>query len=153
VTLWQMVAGQLPHWAEEQAHHHHHHHVTPQDGDAQQQGAGTGSQDSGSSGHCDDDDLVLPLEPAAVHLHTTPKDLQFPENFSKVSSNQTANCQQSFHWSGVQRLHWCTATTLPALHHMRHHQCAFVIVQAQSALCSTAHTLLRFCHCPMLRKA
>jgi hypothetical protein len=94
-----MVAGQLPHWAEQQAHHHHHHHLhTLQDAEAQQQSAGTGSQDSGSSEHCDDDDLVLPLEPAAVHLHTTPKDLQFPENFSKVSRKLRATCCPTLDW-------------------------------------------------------
>jgi hypothetical protein len=95
-----MVAGHLPAWAEEQQHHHHHHHIhqhnhkRSQQEQQQQQAAGAAAgqeQDaaavsSSSSGlQSSEDSLVLPLEPAATHCHTTPKDLQFPPQFSKVS--------------------------------------------------------------------
>lgn len=90
VTLWQMVAGNLPAWAEEQQHHHHHHHIHGRSQQEQQQGAGSaaGQEQGAASSSCSqssDDSLVLPLEPAATHCHTTPKDLQFPPQFSKVS--------------------------------------------------------------------
>lgn len=90
VTLWQMVAGNLPAWAEEQQHHHHHHHIHGRSQQEQQQGTGSAArqeQDAASSScsQSSDDSLVLPLEPAATHCHTTPKDLQFPPQFSKVS--------------------------------------------------------------------
>jgi hypothetical protein len=93
-----MVAGDLPAWAEEQQHHHHHHHHYHVHRSAKQQqeqhnGAAVDAR-PGQQGGCSSssqysgDDLVLPLEPAAMHRHTTPKDLKFPEKFSKVGSGR-----------------------------------------------------------------
>jgi hypothetical protein len=92
-----MVAGDLPAWAEEQQHHHHHHHHHAHHSARQQQEQqdGAAADGAGQQGGCSsssnysDDDLVLPLEPAAMHHHTTPKDLKFPEEFSKVSCDKS----------------------------------------------------------------
>jgi hypothetical protein len=78
VTLWQMVAGSLPDWAEAQTHHNHNH-------TAQQQ------QQESPAGHTTEEALMLPLEPATA-CHTTPQDLQFPDTFSQVRTAQHLSC-------------------------------------------------------------
>lgn len=72
VTLWQMVAGSLPDWAEAQTHHNTTH-------TAQQ-------QQELAAVHTTEEALMLPLEPATA-CHTTPQDLQFPDTFSQVGTS------------------------------------------------------------------
>jgi len=71
-----MVAGSLPDWAEQQTHHHAQHAGEQQEA-GQQQGLGQHTDES----------IMLPLEPATA-THTTPRDLEFPPQFSKVLQTQ-----------------------------------------------------------------
>lgn len=78
VTLWQMVAGSLPAWADVQQQQHKHPQQpsakdSTHDNDSLQQGCSNVQQD-----------LVLPLQPPVSH-HATPKELHFPGHFSQVS--------------------------------------------------------------------
>jgi hypothetical protein len=73
VTLWQMVAGSLPDWAEAQTHHNTNHSTQQQ------------QQQDLHAVHSTEEALMLPLEPASA-CHTTPQDLQFPDSFSQVGT-------------------------------------------------------------------